>query len=66
MYIISKNTVMWNLFVPVAVVDESSFEIESSSIMRGSRRVLVKVLLFQLDGCGHPQDDATSSFFLDP
>ena len=33
--------------------------------MRGSRRVLVKVLLFQLDGCGHPQDDATSSFFLD-
>ena len=47
------------------MVNESSFEIESSSIMRGSRRVLVKVLLFQLDGCGHPQDDATPSFFHD-
>ena len=33
--------------------------------MRGSRRVLVKVLLFQLDGRGHPQDDATPSFFPD-
>ena len=33
--------------------------------MRGSRGVLVNVLLFQLDGYGHPQDDATSSFFLD-
>ena len=29
--------------------------------MRGSRRVLVKVMLFQLDGCGHPQDDAMPS-----
>ena len=33
--------------------------------MRGSRRVLVKVLLFQLDGHGHPQDDATHSFIPD-
>ena len=47
------------------MVDESSFKIESTSIMRGSRRVLVKVLLFQLDGRGHPQDDATPSFFPD-
>ena len=47
------------------MVDEISFKIKGSSIMGGSRRVLVKVLLFQLDGCGHPQDDATSSFFLD-
>ena len=47
------------------MVDESSFEIESSSIMRVSRLVLVKVLLIQLDGRGHPQDDATSSFFPD-
>ena len=47
------------------MVDESSFKIDCSSIMRGSRRVLVKVLLFQLDGCGHPQDDATPSFFPD-
>ena len=47
------------------MVDKSSFKIESNSTMRGYRRVLVKVLLFQLDGCGHPQDDATPSFFPD-
>ena len=33
--------------------------------MKGSRKVLVKVLFFQLDGCGHPQDDVMPSFFLD-
>ena len=33
--------------------------------MKGSRRVLVKVVLFQSDGPGHPQDDATPSFFPD-
>ena len=27
--------------------------------MKGSRQVLVKVVLFQLRGRGHPQDDAT-------
>ena len=47
------------------MVGESSFKIESASIMRDSRRVLVKVLLFQLDGPGHPQDDATPNFFPD-
>ena len=47
------------------MVDESSFKIDCSSIMRGSRRVLVKVLLFQLDGRGNPQDDAMPSFFPD-
>ena len=47
------------------MVDEISFKIKGSSIIRGSRRVLVKVLLFQLDGCGHSQDDATPSFFPD-
>ena len=33
--------------------------------MRGFRRVLVKVLLIQLDARGHPQVDATPSFFPD-
>ena len=33
--------------------------------MKGSRQVLVKVMLFQLRGCGHPQDDATPNFFAD-
>ena len=44
---------------------ESNTEIERISVMRGSRRVLVKVVLFQLRGPGHPQNDATPNFFLD-
>ena len=31
--------------------------------MRGSRRVLVKVVLFELRGPGHPQDDTNPNFF---
>ena len=31
--------------------------------INGSRRVLVKVVLFQLRGPGHPQNDATPNFF---
>jgi len=31
--------------------------------MKGSRQVLVKVVLFQLRACGHPQDDDTPNFF---
>ena len=31
--------------------------------MKGSKRVLVKVVLFQLRGHGHPQDDATTNSF---
>ena len=33
--------------------------------MRGSIRVLVKVVLFQLRGQGHPQGDAEPNFFPD-
>ena len=33
--------------------------------MKGSRQVLVKVVLFQLRGRGHPQDDAMPNFFPD-
>ena len=33
--------------------------------MRGSTRVLVKVVLFQLRGHGHPQGDAIPNFFTD-
>ena len=32
--------------------------------MKGSRRVLVKVVLFQLRGRGHPQDDATPNLLI--
>ena len=31
--------------------------------MKGSTRVLVKVVLFQLSGHGHPQDDAMTNSF---
>ena len=44
---------------------ERSVETGRISVMKGSRRVLVKVVLFQLRGPGHPQDDATPNFFLD-
>ena len=43
---------------------ESNTETEGISVMRGSKRVLVEVVLFQLKGRGHPQDDATPIFFL--
>ena len=42
---------------------ESNTETGRISVMKGSRQVLVKVVLFQLRGHGHPQDDATPIFF---
>ena len=42
---------------------DSSFEIGRISVMRGSRQVLVEVVLFQLRGRGHLQDDVTPNFF---
>ena len=47
------------------MVHETSFEIGGKPVMEGSRRVLVKLLLLQLGGCGHPQDGATPSLFPD-
>ena len=44
---------------------ERSFETGRISVMKGSRRVLVKVVLFQLRGRGHTQDDVTPNFFAD-
>ena len=44
---------------------ERSFENGRILVMKGSRRVLVKVVLFQLRGPGHPQDDANTNFFAD-
>ena len=44
---------------------ESNTETGRIFVMKGSRRVLVKVVLFQLRGCGPPQDDATPNFFAD-
>ena len=42
---------------------ERSFETGRISVMKGSRRVLVKVVLFQLRGRSQPQNDATANFF---
>ena len=42
---------------------ESNTETGRISVMKGSRRVLVKVMLFQLRGCSQPQNDATANFF---
>ena len=50
---------------PYNVPFESNTETGRISVMKGSRRVLVKVVLFQLRGRGHPQDDATSNLFTD-
>ena len=44
---------------------ESITETGRIFVMKGSRQVLVKVVLFQLRGRGHPQDDATPNFFAD-
>ena len=44
---------------------ERSFETGRNSVIKGSRQVLVKVVLFQLRGRGHPQDDATPNCFAD-
>ena len=42
---------------------ESNTETGRFSVMKGSRRVLVKVVLFQLRGRSQPQNDATANFF---
>ena len=45
------------------MVNERSLKTGKISVMKDSRQVLVKVVLFQLRGPGHPQDDATPNFF---
>ena len=50
---------------PYNVSFERIFETGRISVMKGSRRVLVKIVLFQLRGRGHPQDDATPNLFAD-
>ena len=48
---------------PYNVPFESNTETGRISLMKGSRRVLVKVVLFQLRGHSQPQNDATPNFF---
>ncbi len=47
------------------MVKEISLKTRKISVMRDSRQALVKLVLFQLWGRGHPQDNATPSFFPD-
>ena len=42
---------------------ESNTETGRISVMKGSRQVLVKVVLFQLRGYSQPQNDAMPVFF---
>ena len=42
---------------------ESNTETGRISVMKGSRRVLVKVVLFQLRERSQPKNDATPNFF---
>ena len=42
---------------------ESNTETGRISVMKGSRQVLVKVVLFQLRGPSQPQNDATAYFY---
>ena len=48
---------------PYNVPFESNTETGRISVMKGSRRVLVKVVLFWLRGHSQPQNDATDNFF---
>ena len=49
---------------PYNVLFESNTKTGRFSVMRNSRRVLVKVVLFQLKRPGHHQNDTTPIFFL--
>ena len=42
---------------------ERKIETERVIAMERSRQVLAQVVLFQLWGCGQPQDDVTLNFF---
>ena len=42
---------------------ESNTETGRISVMKGSRRVLVKVVLFRIRGRSQPQNDAKANFF---
>ena len=44
---------------------QNNTETEKIAIREGSRQILLEVVLFQLRGYGHPQDDATPNFCAD-
>ena len=62
---LTQKRVMYLFRKPWIVVNEKSCEIGGKTVMERSRWLLVKLLLFQCNMCGQPQDDATPSFFPD-
>ena len=62
---LTQERVIYLFRKPRIVVHETSFEIGGKPVMEGSRRVLVKLLLLQLGGCGHLKDGDTPSLFPD-
>ena len=63
--LLRQKRVMYLKRKPYNMQFESNTETERISVIRGCRQVLVKVVLFQLRGPGHPQDDTTPNFFPD-
>ena len=53
------------LYIAGRLRQKKSVETGRISVMKGSRQLLVKVVLSQLRGRGHPQDDTTPNFFPD-
>ena len=53
------------IYVVKCTFYESNTETGRIYVMKGSRQVLVKVVLFQLRGRGHPQGKAMPNFFPD-
>ena len=52
---LTQERVTYLLRKPQIVVNENSFEIGSKCVIRGSRGILVKLVLFQLDGRDQPE-----------
>ena len=59
-----QERVMYLKRKPYNLPFESNTKTGRISVMKGSKRVLVKVVLFQLRERGHPQDYATANFLL--
>ena len=59
----TQETLLYVFWKPWVVAIEIWCEIGSRSALRSVRSILVKVVLFQLSGRGHPQNDAMPNFF---
>ena len=60
-----KLWIITMLYIAGRLRQKKSVETGRISVMKGSRQLLVKVVLSQLRGRGHPQNDAIPNFFAD-